>query len=215
MQIDFFSFHTTNPIGIRWSVRTRWKDSTFFIIDCVLQRRWAKALPVFAKHNRLSCVACSAGRNENRECFSNGVKSTAYIRCSWTLYDFFALGRIREQEVVLLISCWYDGAIAAFKYKRLLLYNKINRKCTGRTICNLWRKRSSIFISACWHRYQLKLWSGLSSCYAQFQNVAFPVFEKRRCAVRWCWVQITYQFPGLWRFVQFVFLKSRDSITVV
>ena len=96
-------------------MRTRWKDKTFFIIDCVLQRRWAKALPVFAKHNRLSCVACSAGCHENRECFSNGVKSTAYIRCSYTVYDFFTLGRIREQ-VVLLISCWYDDAIAAFHH---------------------------------------------------------------------------------------------------
>jgi len=67
----------------------------------------------------------------------------------------FTLGWIREQEVVLLISCWYYDAIAAFEFKRLLLYNKINRTCTGRTICNLWQKRSSIFLSTCWHRYQL------------------------------------------------------------
>jgi len=155
ISIDFFRF--TRPIryGSTWSVRTKWKDSTFFIIDCVLQRRWAKALPIFAKLNWLSYVACSVGRNENRECFSNGVKSTACIRSSCTVYDFFTLGRIREQEVVLLISCWYDEAIAAFEFKRLLLYNKINRTCTGRTICNLWRRRSSIFLRACWHRYQL------------------------------------------------------------
>jgi len=36
----------------------------------------------------------------------------------------------------------------------LLLYNKINRKCTGCTTCSLWRKRSSIFLCACWHRYK-------------------------------------------------------------
>ena len=28
--------------GSRWSLWTRWKDSTFIIMDCVLQRRWAK-----------------------------------------------------------------------------------------------------------------------------------------------------------------------------
>jgi len=56
-------------------------------------------------HNWLSCVACSAGRNENQACFSNGVKSTAYMGRSCTAYDFLTLGRIREQEVVLLISC--------------------------------------------------------------------------------------------------------------
>ena len=40
------------------------------------------------KHNWLSCVARSAGRNENRECFSNHVKLTAYMRSSCTVYDF-------------------------------------------------------------------------------------------------------------------------------
>ena len=39
MQIDFFRF--TRPI--RYG--SRWKGSTFLIIDCVLQQRWAKALP--------------------------------------------------------------------------------------------------------------------------------------------------------------------------
>ena len=51
----------------------------------------------------------------------------------------------------------------------------------------------------------------LNSCSAQFQHVALPVFEKIRRTVRWWWVRITYQFPGLWRFVQFViFEKSRQ-----
>jgi len=99
----------------------------------------------------LSCVACWAGRNENQEWFSNGVISVAYMRWSCTVYDFLALGVIFEQEVVLLIR-WCDCRIRIFK--RLLLYNKINRKCTGRTTCKLWRKRSSIFLSACWHRYK-------------------------------------------------------------
>ena len=155
MQIDFFRF--TRPIryASRWSVRTRWKHRTFFIIDCVLQRRWAKALPVFAKHNWLSCVACSAGRNENRECFSNCVKSTAYIRCSCTVYDFFlSVGFVNKKW-----CCWLVAdtmmPFGAFKYNRWLLYKKLNDKCTGRTIWDLWRKRSSIFTSACWHRYKL------------------------------------------------------------
>jgi len=137
------------------------------------------------------------------------------LHCLW----FFTLGRIREQEVVFLISCWYDDAIAAFKYKRLLLYNKINRKCTGRTMCNLWRKRLSIFISACWHRYQLKLWSGSptrwrdwAAAMLNFRTLSSLFSKKWRRAVRWWWVWITYQFPGLWRFVQFViFEKSTNA----
>jgi len=75
------------------------------VIDCVLQRRRAKALPVFAKHNWLSCVACSAGRNENRECFSNCVKSTAYIRCSCTVYDFLlSVGFVNKKWCCWLVA---------------------------------------------------------------------------------------------------------------
>ena len=46
-------FRLTRPTWYlwRWSVRIRWKDSTFFIIGCVLQRRWANALPVFTEDN--------------------------------------------------------------------------------------------------------------------------------------------------------------------
>jgi len=103
--IDFFRI--TRPIRYvsTWSVRTRWKDSTFFIMDCVLKRRWAKALPVFAKYNWLSCVACSAGRNENRESFSTGVKSTAYIRCSCTVYDFLlSVGFVNKKWCCWLVA---------------------------------------------------------------------------------------------------------------
>jgi len=147
----FFRF--TRPIRHlwRWSEEQGEKTALFFIIDCVLQRRWANALPLFTKHSGLSCVACWAGRNENQEWFSNGVISTAYMRWSCTVYDFLTLGRIYEQEVLLLIR-WCDCRIRIFQ--RLLLYNEINRKCTGRTICNLWRKRSFVFLSACWHRYK-------------------------------------------------------------
>ena len=35
---------------------------------------------------------------------------------SWTAYDFLTLGRIREQEMVLLISCWWDDATVAFQF---------------------------------------------------------------------------------------------------
>jgi len=72
----FFRF--TRPIRYlwKWSEEQGEKTALFFIIDCVLQRRWANALPVFSKHNGLSFVACWAGRNENQEWFSNGVIST-------------------------------------------------------------------------------------------------------------------------------------------
>jgi len=147
----FFRF--TRPIRYlwRWSEEQGEKTALFFIIDCVLQWRCANALPVFTKQNELSCVACWAGSIENQEWFSNSVISTAYMRWSCTVCDILTLGQICEQEVVLLIR-WYDCRIRIFK--RLLLYNKINRKCTGRTICNLWQKRSSVFLSTCWHRYK-------------------------------------------------------------
>jgi len=55
----------------------------------------------------------------------NDLISTAYMRWSCTVWDFLTLGRICEQEVVLLIR-WCDCRIRIFE--RLLLYNKINRK---------------------------------------------------------------------------------------
>jgi len=146
----FFVSHDQSDI-YEGEVKNKGKRQHFFHNRLCTAMEMGKYIASFSKHNGLSCVACWAGGNENQGWFSNGVISTAYMRLSCTVYDFLTLGRICEQGVVLLIR-WCDCRIRIFKC--LLLYNKINRKCTGRSICNLWRKRSSVFLSACWHRYK-------------------------------------------------------------
>jgi len=65
--------------------------------------RFLLALTVFAKHNRLSCVACWADRDKNQECFSNGMKSTTYKRWSCTIYHVRLLvGFVNKKW-----CCWF------------------------------------------------------------------------------------------------------------
>ena len=62
-------------------------------------------------------------------------KPTAYMRWSCTVMIFNSRSDswTRSGVADLLLIRWCDWSIQIFK--RLLLYTKINRKCTGRTIC--------------------------------------------------------------------------------
>ena len=106
IQIDFSRF--TRPIrcGSRCSVRTRWKDSTFFIIGYGLQRRWANTLPVFLQNITCCCVLLAEkvvmkARNVFQMAW-NQQRNEMKLHCLW----FLTLGRIRVQEMALLISSW-------------------------------------------------------------------------------------------------------------
>ena len=114
--IRLFSVHTTNLILTKVKCKNKLKRQHFFHNRLCAATEMGNALPVFTKHNWLSCVACWAGRIENQECFSNGVNSTAYMRWNCTVYDFLTLSRICEHEVMLLMSCWLDDVTVGFEF---------------------------------------------------------------------------------------------------
>jgi len=138
---------------VRWTLASvRLTEASCHGGSLGVTREWwfLLALTVFTKHNRLSCVVLLVEPVI--------IKTRNIFQMAWNQQR-------AKDEVALFIMCdtWSDlwtrsvGADSLLKRwlisKRLLLYNKINCKSTGRTICNQWRKCSSLFLSIGWHRY--------------------------------------------------------------
>jgi len=112
MQFDFFSFHTTNPIFMKVKWRTRWKDGTFFIIDCVLQRNWANALPVFTKLTGCRVLLAEQVVMKTR----NDFQMAWYQWCTWgevalLMIFWLSVGFVNKKR-----CCWQDDVNVGLEF---------------------------------------------------------------------------------------------------